>query len=164
MKFLNLFSCWEDFEINCNWWVVWPFFSFVAFLKHYCVTGEETLELFCTQQVQKWHRRTRKGSISMIPLKDIKVKSARMKRENKGIVISPVDPSESCLKRDVSQIVNELFKKLQKEKPIDDHIHSVVVKSEIGRNSSLGQHLIYMYMQPMHLLTISIARLSYLTA
>jgi len=46
----------------------------------------------------------------MIPLKDIKVKSARMKRENRGIVISPADPSESYLKRDVNQIVNELLK------------------------------------------------------
>ena len=74
----------------------------------------------------------------MIPLKDIKVKSARMKRENKGIAISPADSSESYLKRDVSQIVNELVKKLEKEKPIENHIHSVVVNSEIGRNSSLG--------------------------
>jgi len=109
------------------------------------VTGEKILELTCTQQLQKWHRRTRKGSIPMIPLKDIKVKSARMKRENKGIVISPADPSESYVKRDVSQIVNELVKKLEKEKPIEEHIHSVVVNSEIGRNSSLGQHLIYKY-------------------
>ena len=72
----------------------------------------------------------------MIPLKDIKLKSIRMKRENKGIVISLADPSESYLKRVVSQIVNELIKKLDKEKPIEDHIHSVVVNSEIGRNSS----------------------------
>ena len=44
----------------------------------------------------------------MIPLKDIKVKSAKIRRENKEIVISPADPSESYLKRDVSQIINEL--------------------------------------------------------
>ena len=43
------------------------------------------------------------------------MKSARMKREIKGIVISPADPSESYLKRDISQIVNELVKKLEKE-------------------------------------------------
>ena len=72
----------------------------------------------------------------MIPLKDIKLKSIRMKSVNKGIVISLADPSESYLKRVVSQIVNELIKKLDKEKPIEDHIHSVVVNSEIGRNSS----------------------------
>ena len=83
--------------------VVLPCFGFVAFLMHYCVTGEKFLELTCTQ---KWHRRTRKVSISMIPLKDIKVKSARMKRENKGIVISPADPSESYLKRDTSSTFN----------------------------------------------------------
>ena len=44
-----------------------------------------------------------------------------------------------------SQTVNELIEKLTKEKPVEDHIHSVVVHSQNGRISSLGQHLIYRY-------------------
>jgi len=46
----------------------------------------------------------------MIPLKDIKVESARMKRENKGIVISPADPSESYLKEMLVKLSMNLLK------------------------------------------------------
>jgi len=49
----------------------------------------------------------------MILLKYMKVKSARMKRENEDIVISPADLSERYLKRNISQSLNELVKKLQ---------------------------------------------------
>eukprot|EP00794_Sanderia_malayensis_P008327 gene8327-9220_t len=119
--------------------------ALLLFMKHFHETGEKILELTCTQQLQKWHRRTKKGSIPMIPLKDIKVKSAKIRTENKKIVISPADPSESYLKRDVSQIINELTEKLKKEKPIEDHIYSAVVDSPVGKKSSLGQHLIYKY-------------------
>ena len=48
--------------------------GFVAMFGH--DTGEKIIELTCTQQLQKWQRRTKKGSIPMIPLKDIKVRSA----------------------------------------------------------------------------------------
>ena len=127
-------------------WLCCHISALLLFLKHYCVTGEKILELTCSQQLQKWHRRTRKGINSNdFSQRQIKVKSARIKRGNKAIVISPADPSESYKKGDVSQIVNELVQKLQKEKPFEDHIHSVVVYSEIERNSLLGQHLIYKY-------------------
>ena len=51
--------------------------SLLLFLKHYGQTGEKVLALTCTEQLQKWHKKSRKGSIPMVPLSQIKVVSAR---------------------------------------------------------------------------------------
>ena len=69
--------------------------SLLYFLKHYSTTGEKILELTCTEQLQKWHRRVTKGSIPMIPLKDIKLKSAKLKKTSDNIACVPADPHSS---------------------------------------------------------------------
>lgn len=56
--------------------------ALLLYLKHFSETGEKMLELTCTQQLQKWHRRTGKGSIPMVPLKNIKLKSAKLKKKD----------------------------------------------------------------------------------
>ena len=37
-------------------------------LNHYTDTNEQILELECTEQLQKWHRRSKKGSIPIVSL------------------------------------------------------------------------------------------------
>ena len=69
----------------------------------------------------------------MIPLKDIKVKSAKMKRKGGNTIIEAADPNKSNFKRDVSAIMENLSKKLDKEKPVNEHFYSVLSKSEMGR-------------------------------
>ena len=56
--------------------------ALLLFLKHFHDTAEKLLELPCTQQLQRWYRRSKKGSISMVPLKEIKPKSATMKTKS----------------------------------------------------------------------------------
>ena len=107
--------------------------ALLLFLKHYTETKEKILELTCTEQLQKWHRRIKKGSIPMIPLKDIKVKSAKMKRKGGNTIVEAADPNKSNFKRDVSAIMENLSKKLDKEKPVNEHFYSVLSKSEMGR-------------------------------
>ena len=53
--------------------------ALLLYLKHFSETGEKILELTCTQQLQQWHRKAGKGSIPMVPLKEIKLKSAKAK-------------------------------------------------------------------------------------
>ena len=102
------------------------------------------LQLSCTEQLQKWHKRTRKGqSIPMIPLKDIKVKSAKMKKKDGRILITAADPTESYLKRDVQKIMDDLSVKLDQEKPIENHFYNVLMKANGGLKTALGQHLHY---------------------
>ena len=81
----------------------------------------------------------------MIPLTNIKVKSASMKKSKKGFLISAADPDQSYFKRDVPSIIKELNQKLDKEKSVTEHFYSVLSQSEVGRNSSLGQHLCYKF-------------------
>ena len=47
---------------------------------------EKILELTCTQQLQKWHRRSMKGSIPMVPLNEIKRKSASMRKKTAAVI------------------------------------------------------------------------------
>ena len=84
--------------------------ALLLFLKHYTDTKEKLLELTCTEQLQKWHRRTTKGSIPMVALKDIKLRSAIMRKQKQGIIISAADSEKSFFKRNVSSIIakNEL--------------------------------------------------------
>ena len=75
----------------------------------------------------------------MMPLHELKVKSAKMKRG-----IQAADPMPSKSKRNVQSIINNLNKKLDLEKPVSDHVLSVIKQSDVGKQSSLGQHLIHM--------------------
>ena len=80
--------------------------SLLLFLKHHGQTGEKVLALTCTEQLQKWHKKSRKGSIPhkksrkgsvpMVPLSQIKVVSARSLKtkanpdaNNKSIAADP---------------------------------------------------------------------------
>ena len=112
--------------------------SLLLFLNHYHLTHEKLLELTCTQQLQKWHRRTKNvSSIPMIPIKDIYVKSAKIKK------IKNIQKKKPYVRRNVSEMINELNKKLDKEVCVNEHFHSVLSKSEIGKKSSVGQLLSY---------------------
>ena len=90
----------------------------------------------CTQQLQKWHRRTGSHSIPMVPLQELKPTSAKRKK-----TIKPADPKNEYFKRDVTNIVQTLSKQLDKEKPVEMHVHSVLKPSNVGRKSAVGQLL-----------------------
>lgn len=49
--------------------------ALLLFLQHYDETGEKIQALTCTE-LQKWYRSSHKSSIPMIPLRELKVKSA----------------------------------------------------------------------------------------
>ena len=66
--------------------------ALLLFLKHYRDTNEKILELTCTKQLQKWHRISKKGYIPMVPLKQLKQKSAGMKIKQNKVDICPADP------------------------------------------------------------------------
>ena len=85
----------------------------------------------------------KKGSIPMMPLKDIKAKSAKMKKKDGKIVICTADSSNAYFKRDVSSIIKNLTHQLREEKPVEEYVFSVLMSSECGKKSSLGQHLNY---------------------
>ena len=59
--------------------------ALLLYLKHYYDTKEKILELTCTQQLRKWHHRSKKGSIPMVSLNEIKPKSASMRKKRKSI-------------------------------------------------------------------------------
>lgn len=48
--------------------------ALLLFPKHYAETKKKFLALSCTMQLQKWHRGSKKGSLPMMPLHEIKVK------------------------------------------------------------------------------------------
>ena len=83
----------------------------------------------------------------MMPLADIKATSANVHRtKNNEIKIRPADPqTTSFFKRDVSKIIGTLNEQLKKEKPIENHVFKVLMDSNIGQLSSVGQHLNYKY-------------------
>ena len=43
--------------------------ALLLYLKHYTDTKQKILKLTCTERLQKWHRRQKKGSIPMVLLK-----------------------------------------------------------------------------------------------
>ena len=61
--------------------------ALLLYLQHYNDKKEKILQLTCTQQLQMWHRRSKKGSLPMIPLKEIKPKSAKMKKSSSGKIL-----------------------------------------------------------------------------
>ena len=50
--------------------------ALLLFLKHFYETKEKVLSLTCTEKLQKWHCRSKKGSIPIVPLRQIKLTSA----------------------------------------------------------------------------------------
>ena len=79
----------------------------------------------------------------MLPLAQIKIKSAKLRKGKKGIAISAADPEKNCFKRNVPDIVKQIEKNLEKLKPVTEHFHSVLSKSEIGKKSSYGEHICF---------------------
>ena len=112
--------------------------SLLLFLKHYKDTGEKILRLTCTEQLQKWHKRTSKGSIPMMALAKLKLRSAKRKKK-----ITPADPDNSRNKRNVPNIIENMKQKLKNFVPVTEHVYSVLSKSAVGRKSSVGQHLLF---------------------
>ena len=82
------------------------------------------MALSCTEQLQKWHHRSKKRSIPIVPLNKIKLNSAKMKKRDGKTVISPADPDQNYFKRDVPLIVKKLKEQLKKEKSsVSQHLH-----------------------------------------
>ena len=81
----------------------------------------------------------------MIPLKDIKIKSSKMRKKDGKIKIQPTDSCNSYFKRDVTSIIKKLNDSVEKEKTLESHIYSVLMKSETGKTSSLRQYLSYKF-------------------
>ena len=114
--------------------------ALLLFLKHYKDTKEKILQLICTEQLQKWHKRTSKGSIPTMALAKLKLRSATRKKK-----ISPADPDNPYNKRNVTKMIEQINKKLKNFIPVTEHAYSVLSKSEIGRKSSCGQHLLFKF-------------------
>ena len=120
--------------------------ALLLFLKHYAETNEKVMELTCTQQLQQWHKRTNKGSIPMIPLMDIKIKSAKLQKGKSSSDALLTDPSITYFKRDVRSTMARLSELIDQEKKQPEaHFYSVLMESDIGRKSSLGHSLHYKY-------------------
>ena len=100
------------------------------------------LELTCTEQIQKWHRRTGKGSIPMMPLKNIKPKSAIKGKTKRNFKSQLQIPTHHYFKRNVTKIIDDLNKKLDREKRVTEHVYSVLSASAVGRKSSVGEHYV----------------------
>ena len=119
----------------------------LLFLKHYTDINEKMLKLISTEQLQKWHQRSKTGSIPMVPLKQIKPKSVGMKMKQNKAYVCPAHLQNSYFKRDVPNIILNLKQKLQKGKPIEPHINSVIMNLEIGKMLSVGLKLNYKFTQ-----------------
>ena len=125
--------------------------SLLLFLKHYGQTGEKILALTCTEQLQKWHKKSSKGSIPMVPLSQIKVVSARHLKtkakpdaNNQSIA---ADPGTGNFKRDVNKMaekINQGISKIGKQN-VEMHFYNVLKNSKQGQSSSLFGHLNYKY-------------------
>ena len=92
--------------------------ALLLFLKHYGQTGEKVLALTCTEQLQKWHKKSSKGSIPVVRLSPIKVVSARrLKRKvkpdanNQSIA---ADPGTGNFKRDVNKMAEKINQGISK--------------------------------------------------
>ena len=120
----------------------------LLFLKHYWETGVKLLQLTCTEQLQKWHKKCRKGSVPMLPLAQLKVKAAKVRKAKKGVTpkIVVADPDRSSFKRNVPELIRNTAKRIRETPiPVMDHFYSVLSKSEIGRTSSFGEHICHIY-------------------
>ena len=123
----------------------------MLFLKHYGETGEKLLELTCTQQLQKWHKRCKKGSIPMLPLAQLKVKAAKLRKARGAGGVSRIvaaDPEAAKSRRSIPNQIKTTEALIRKNGlPVMDHFYSVLSASSIGRKSSFGEHICFMYAQ-----------------
>ena len=122
----------------------------LLFLKHYTNTKEKILELTCTQQIQKWHKRPKKGmSVPMLPLRELKLTSAKSEKaliKSAKMVSSPnnIDQSRGKHKRDILKMKMEIDEKINKMNiSFEHHCLTVMRNSEAGKNTSLLSHLSY---------------------
>ena len=90
--------------------------ALLLFLNHYTDTNEKILELTCTEQLQKWRRRSEKGYIPMVPLKQLKPKSAGMKIKQNKVDNSPADPQKFIFQTRRSKYYLKLKRKVKKRK------------------------------------------------
>ena len=109
--------------------------SILLYLKHYN-TKEEILELTCTQVIQKWHKRSKKGSITMVPLREIKIKSARSKGGN----VVPADPENTPFKRDVLKMKIQEALKASNVK-FEDHVYQTLSSVNLDYDTALSGYL-----------------------
>ena len=72
------------------------------FFKHYSESGEKILALTCTEQLQKWHRRSRKGSIPIVPLRQFKLTATRINKKAKGNI--DIDTTLKEVKADIEEM------------------------------------------------------------
>ena len=118
--------------------------ALLLFLKHYHETGERILALTSTEQLQKWHRCSHKSSIPMVPLRELKAKSA-VRAERQGGGIQAADPQNSTMKRNVEKMSEEMKREITKIegtfKPFEHHVYTVLENSIIGPTTSLYQYL-----------------------
>ena len=118
----------------------------LLFLKHFSDKGENVLKLTCTEQLQTWHRRIKKGSVPMVPLRQLGVKSARASKRQMAETMSmePADTSQSSFKRDVSSMLKDINNDINKMKiNFEHHVYNVLNNSPIGE--TIHQHLNYRY-------------------
>ena len=119
----------------------------LLYLKHYTSTKEKILELTCTQQIQKWHKRSKKGmSIPMLPLRELKLTSAKSDKAliKKAKIVSSPKPSGNKYKRDVLKMKMEIDEKINKMNiSFEHHCLTLLRNSEAGKNTSLLSHLSY---------------------
>ena len=121
--------------------------SLLLLLKRHGQTGEKVLALTCTEQLQKWHKKSSKGSILMVPLSRIKVVSAqRLKTKakpdanNQSVV---ADPRTGNFQRNVNKMaekINQGISKIGKQN-VEMHFYKVLKNSKQGQSSSLFEHL-----------------------
>ena len=71
----------------------------------------------------------------MVPLNEIKPKSASLKMKDSKFSISAADPGDSYFKRNVPSIISNLKKQLQQENPVEEHVTKVQLKSMLQRYS-----------------------------
>ena len=114
--------------------------ALLLYLLHFTKTNEKLLQLTCTEQLQRWHQKTNKGSLPMVKLSCLKLRSAKRKKS-----IKAADPDNAYFKRDVNSMIKNMNKKLDKMKPVTEHVFSVLSKSNTGRKSSVGEHLCYKF-------------------
>jgi len=85
--------------------------ALLLFLKHFHETREKILSLSCTEQLQKWHRRSHTSSIPLMPLRRLKAKSAVKKKRNK---IEATDPQNIRSKRNVDEMIRKNTENIKK--------------------------------------------------
>ena len=56
------------------------------------------------------------------------------------MVISQTDPDQNYFKRDFPLIIKKFKEQLKKEKPVEEHVYYVLMKSKYGCKSEYNSH------------------------